>query len=128
VRSAINYIASVVEDGTEEKLRQAIRTVWPEEGDELVDTIAEQWIEQGRQRGLEQGIQQGKREGVREGLLTGIKLALKLRFGSEGLRLLPEIYKIEDVDVLRAIHEGLEMVNTLDELTLIYRPGGDDGD
>ena len=102
-----------------------------------METILERWAERGFQRGLEQGVQQGvqqglergvqqgKREGVREGLLAGIKLALKLRFGSEGLRLLPEIYKIEDVDVLRAIHEGLEMVNTLEELMLLYRP--DDG-
>jgi hypothetical protein len=120
-------------------VRKAIEEAFPA-GGELMETILERWAErgfrqglkQGVQQGLERGVQQGKREGrqegMREGLLTGIKLALKLRFGSEGLRLLPEIYKIEDVDVLRAIHEGLEMVNTLDELTLIYRPGGDDGD
>jgi len=41
-------------------------------------------------------------------------------FGSEGLKLLPEIYKIEDVDVLRAVHRALKSVNTLDELRALY--------
>jgi predicted transposase/invertase (TIGR01784 family) len=156
-RTALSFFESMLRyvsgarDESDAEVRRAIEEAFPA-GGELMETILERWAERGFQRGLEQGVQQGlergvqqglergvqqglergvqqgKQEGVREGLLVGIKLALKLRFGSEGLRLLPEIYKIEDVDVLRAIHEGLEMVNTLDELTLIYRPGGDDGD
>ncbi|MFQ5872778.1 MAG: hypothetical protein ACE5JL_03115 [Dehalococcoidia bacterium] len=80
-------------------------------------TVAEKWIEQGRQEGL----QEGRQEGVREGLLAGIELGLELKFGSEGLRLLPEIRKEEDVDVLKAIHEGLKTVDTVEELRRIYR-------
>lgn len=74
----------------------------------------------GFRKGVQQGIQQGVQQGVRQGLLSGIKVGLKLRFGAEGLRLLPEIHKIEDVDVLQAIQEGLETVETVEELRRIY--------
>jgi hypothetical protein len=73
------------------------------------------------QIGIEKGIQQGIQQGIREGLLAGIELGLELKFGSAGLRLLPEIYKIEDVDVLRATHEGLKVVTSVEELRLIYQ-------
>lgn len=65
--------------------------------------------------------QEGVKEGMQQGMLAGIELGLELRFGSEGLRLLPQIYKIEQVEVLRAIHEGLKTVTTLDELRRIYQ-------
>lgn len=76
----------------------------------------------GIKKGIQQGIREGKRQGMREGLLAGIELGLELKFGEAGLRLLPEIYKIEDVDVLRAVHEGLKIVTTMEELRLIYQP------
>ena len=79
-----------------------------------MSTIADKWIEQGMQQGIQQGM--------RQGLSAGIKLGLKLRFGGEALRLLPEIYKIEDVDVLQAVQDGIDTVTTLDELRRIYQP------
>jgi hypothetical protein len=66
-------------------------------------------------------MERGMREGVREGLLAGIKLGLKLRFGDDGLAMLPEIYKIEDTDVLRTVHEALETVRTPTDLRRFYR-------
>lgn len=53
--------------------------------------------------------------------MAGIELGLELRFGAEGLALLPEIYKIDDVDVLRAIQQGLRRVETPEALRIIYR-------
>jgi len=90
-----------------------------------VSTIAHQWMAQGFQKGLQQGIQQGLQQGIqqgqRQGLLDGITLGLELRWGADGLRLLPEIGRIEDVYLLRAIHEGLKRVGTPEELRQIYR-------
>ena len=57
-----------------------------------------------------------ERFGIRQGLLEGIELGLKLRFGTEGLSLLPEISTIEDVEQLRAVLTGLETATNLDEL------------
>jgi hypothetical protein len=48
-------------------------------------------------------------------------MGLKLKFGAEGLKLLPEIRKIDDVDVLYAIQEALSEVNTPVDLRRIYR-------
>lgn len=62
-----------------------------------------------------------ERIGIRQGLLEGISLGLRLKFGSEGLGVLPEISEISDVEQLRAILAGLAEVNTLDELRFIYQ-------
>ncbi|RMF29843.1 MAG: hypothetical protein D6759_13130 [Chloroflexi bacterium] len=69
---------------------------------------------------MQQGIQQGVQQGLREGLLAGIELGLELKFGAEGLKLLPEIARIEDPAILRTVHEGLKIVTSLEELRDLY--------
>jgi hypothetical protein len=61
-----------------------------------------------------------ERSGIRTGLLEGIELGLELKFGSEGLTLLPEISTIYDIEQLRAIKSGIKTVNNLEELQQIY--------
>ena len=80
-----------------------------------------QGIQQGRQQGIQQGIQQGMQQGIQQERLDGIKLGLELKFGAGGLRILPEIREIDDVDVLRAVRDGLKTADTLAELRRIYR-------
>jgi hypothetical protein len=109
----IDWVMTLPE-GAEEKLWQEIRECEEEKQMTYMTSI--------ERIGFKKGIQEGRQEGIREGLLAGIKLGLKLKFGSVGLRLLPEIYKIEDVDMLRAIHEGLETATTMEELRQIYQP------
>lgn len=57
---------------------------------------------------------------MRQLLLEEIEYLLETRFGAEGLRLLPEIRKIQDVDMLKAIHVALKRVNGLHEIRRIY--------
>jgi hypothetical protein len=124
----VQYLVTAAETITERDLREAFTATIPG-GDVIVSTIAQQWIAQGFQKGLQQGlqqallqgIQQGQQQGLRQGLFDGITLGLELRWGSAGLYLLPEIGRIEDVHVLRAIHEGLKRVSTPEELRQIYR-------
>lgn len=62
-----------------------------------------------------------KQEGLREGLLEGIKLGLELKFGNEGLQLLPEISQIQDIEVLKEIQSGIKHVSSTQELRSIYQ-------
>ena len=60
------------------------------------------------------------REGLQQGLLEGIELGLELKFGGEGLKLLPEISQIGDVEILRAILAKLKQAKTPTDLRSIY--------
>jgi len=77
-------------------------------------------IEQGFQQGHVEGRVEGRAEGRVEGLLSGIKLMLEMKFGADGLRLLPEIEQIPDPDVLAAVLAAIKDVPTLDELRRVY--------
>jgi hypothetical protein len=59
---------------------------------------------------------------MRQILRESIELGLELKFGSEGLEILPEISEIQDVEQLRAILTGVKRVNTLSELRQLYQP------
>lgn len=130
LETILRYVALGTDRVSEEGLRRAVETVFAGQGGTAMRTLAEQWIEQGiqqgRQQGRQQGIQQGRQQGIqqgrREGLLAGIELGLELKFGEAGLRLLPEIYEIQDADVLRAIHEGLKTMTAVEALRRIYQP------
>ncbi len=65
--------------------------------------------------GIKKGIEQSQQE-MRQILLDSIELGLELKFNSVGLSLLPEIYQIQNVDLLRKIQRGLKTANTVDEL------------
>jgi predicted transposase YdaD len=88
---------------------------------EILQKGVEQGREQGLQQGREQGLQQGREQALRQGQYSTIALGLELKFGTEGLQLMPEIQQIEDMAILEAIVQGIKTLNTLDELRQIYR-------
>ncbi len=88
---------------------------------EYVTSVERIGMRKGRQQGLEQGLEQGIEQGKREGLWTAIQLGLDLRFGAPGMALLPEIYKIEDVDVLKTITDAIKTAKNPEELRGIYQ-------
>ena len=121
LEAMMRYVTAAGQGVTFEDVRNAIDAVASSEGDVLVGTIAQEWLKQGLQQGLQQGERTGEARGLRQGLLSGIELALELRFGVEGLRILPEILRIEDVGVLKAVHEGIRSVTRPEELRHIYQ-------
>ena len=125
IETLLRYMATGATTISEHDLRKAVSEAFPEQGGELMSTIAEKWIEQGIQQGIEQGIEQGIQQGIqqgaREGLLKAIQLGLELKFGAEGITLYPEIKKIEDMDVLDTISEAIKSVKTLEEVERIYK-------
>jgi hypothetical protein len=62
-----------------------------------------------------------ERIGINKGIKQGIELGLELKFGNEGLLVMPDINKIEDLDVLKAVQSGIRTAKTLDELRKIYQ-------
>lgn len=108
----LRYVSQSGRNVTAADIQQAVVTVFPEEGAVLMATAAEQWME----RGKELGIVIGKQEGERNGLLAAIELGLELKFGATGLQLLPAIYHVTDLDVLRALYKGVKVAQSLAEL------------
>ena len=83
-------------------------------------------LERGRQEGMEKGMEKGmelgRQEGLWSGLLEAIAFGLDLRFGPAGLRLLPEISRIQDINRLREIQERLKTAQSPEELRLTCQP------
>jgi predicted transposase/invertase (TIGR01784 family) len=112
LEAVIRYVMSAGQAITVEDVRRALEEA-AEEGTELMGTIAQELLRQGEQR--------GEQRGLRKGLLAGIGLALKLKFGLAGTMLLPEIYALEDVAVLQAVQDSIEVATTPEELRQVYR-------
>jgi len=66
-------------------------------------------------------VTSGERIGLKKGLLSGIKVSLEVKFGSDGLTVLPEIAQIENVDVLEAILTSIKTVDSIEELRQVYQ-------
>jgi hypothetical protein len=63
-----------------------------------------------------------ERVGHRRGLRRAIELLLKVRFGEEGLKLMPEIREIHEDEKLEAILTALGTAASLDELRRLWSP------
>jgi hypothetical protein len=64
-----------------------------------------------------------ERVGRRAGIRLGIESLLRVRFGEDGLRLMPEIQAIHEEDQLLAILKALETAASPDEVRRLWSPG-----
>ncbi len=81
-------------------------------------------LKAGIQQGMQQGIQQGIQQGKIEGLLRGIELGLKIKFGIEGIKLLPRIKKIKDIYLLEAISDVIETAENVSQIEELLKNQG----
>jgi hypothetical protein len=63
-----------------------------------------------------------ERWGRCEGLRQGIEVVLRLRFGEEGLKLMPEIREIHEYQKLEEILKALETATSLDAVRRLWSP------
>ena len=84
----------------------------------MVESFAYELI---KEEGLREGLEEGRKEGLREGLLEGIELGLELKFGVEGLQVMPDVRRIEDVAVLETLHQALRQVGSVEEFERLMR-------
>ena len=59
-------------------------------------------------------------KGLLEGILKGIEACLKLKFGAEGLELMPELREIQDHELLGKILDAIETAASPDELRRVW--------
>lgn len=64
----------------------------------------------------QQILREGEARGRREERLSGIEIALEIKFGNEGLQLMPQISQITDLEKLKVIQRGVQTVISLEEL------------
>jgi predicted transposase YdaD len=74
------------------------------------------WYQQILKEGEKLGEQRGEKRGEKRGIVSAIELSLEIKFGTEGLQLMPIISQIYDLEQLKTIQRGILTVNSLDEL------------
>jgi hypothetical protein len=66
------------------------------------------------------GREKGREEGREEGLLEGIEACLKLKFGAEGLELMPDLRELHDHKRLRAVLEAIPAAASPNDLRRVW--------
>ena len=61
-----------------------------------------------------------ERVGMEKGLLKGIEECLELKFGDEGLKLMPELREIQDHELLDAVLGAIKKASTPDDLRRLW--------
>lgn len=78
------------------------------------------WYQEIEQRGIRIGEERGRRMGEelgrRENFISNIATILEVKFGSEGLELMPQIVQISDLERLQEILRSIVVANTIEEL------------
>jgi hypothetical protein len=62
----------------------------------------------------------GERIGLEKGLLEGLEVALKLKFGDEGLKLMPELRELQDHELLDAVLDAVPRVASPEALRRMW--------
>ncbi|MCX6032367.1 MAG: hypothetical protein NT169_24115 [Chloroflexi bacterium] len=61
------------------------------------------------------------KQGWREGILEVIEQALDVKFGADGLRLLPEIQQIKAAKQLKAVRRAIQVAHTPEDIRRVYQ-------
>ena len=108
IEAVFRYIFSATDNITVEEIKVMVEeSISKDKGGEIM-SLAERL----RQEGFQQGIKQG--------LLEAIELGLKLKFGTDGLKIYPEISRIDNVDTLKSIKEAIEIAKEIDEIKRFF--------
>ncbi|WP_413173920.1 Rpn family recombination-promoting nuclease/putative transposase [Anabaena azotica] len=67
---------------------------------------------------LQQGEKQGEEKGEKKDRISSIELCLEVKFGDEGLKIMPKISEISDLETLKTIQRSILTVENLEELRL----------
>ena len=115
----LKYVASGTDRVKSDDIGKAITGILEDRGEDIMPTLAEQWIEQGLEKGLQQGLQEGLQKGLQKGKLQTAREAvietLELRFGVVPRSIIKEIDKIEELTLLKILHKQGVTFESLDQ-------------
>ena len=73
-------------------------------------------FKRGISEGRQKGMLEGRKQGMLEGTLEAIEMGLSIKFGAGGLRLLPVIRRIKDIERLDMIKKIIKATDDLAEV------------
>ncbi len=115
----------IKQEGLEEGLKEGFKQGFQEGLEEGLARGREEGrgegLMEGLMRGREEGLERGREQGYREGVLEAIALGLELKFGMEGLKLMPEIEAITDLGILRILEKAIRTAQSPEEFRELYR-------
>ena len=80
VEAALRYISSGSTHVEKEDIVRALKVTLDEEGEDIMSTLAEQWIDEGFQKGMEKGEQKGEQKGMLREARENVLEAIASRF------------------------------------------------
>jgi hypothetical protein len=120
----LRLVRGLYERGFEAKdVRELFRLIdWLMELPPALDKVFWQEIDKLHEENRMPYITSVERHGRCVGLSQGIEVLLRMRFGDEGLKLMPEIREIYEYEKLEAILNALETATSLEEVRRLSSP------
>jgi hypothetical protein len=121
----IRLVRNLLERGfTPKDVRELFRVIdWLMELPPPLAIVFRQEIEKIQEEKRMPYITSIERYGRRWGMCRGIETLLHMRFGAEGLKLMPEIREIHEEEKLEAILKSLEAGGSLEDVRRVWLPG-----
>lgn len=102
--AALYYVAAAAPQVTGEGLRQALREKLGKREEEIMGTIAQEWLREGREEGLTDGRRLGALEALRVACVRLVRLKLD---AAEADSLASRLEPVSDLQILEALLEAI---------------------
>jgi hypothetical protein len=107
LHTVLYYIGNASKHLAAEEVVMIVQQTLADEGNEIMQTVADYWIEQGIERGIERGIEQGIEQSILE--------LLEVRFGAIDLEIKTRITAVTNLTTLRQLLRHAALAETTDE-------------
>ena len=126
VRTIMYYLSDATEKVTREDLEEVLLRQGAE-GEQVMATIAQEYIQEGIQLGIKQGLEQGLEQGIEQGriqnLQDNILDLLDIRLGAVSDEVAEGVTAVTDTAILRQLHREAATAATIetfvDKLSLL---------
>lgn len=114
LETVLRYLSVTAERLTAEELQTIVTDVLKQQGDELMPTIAQQWLEEGRQQGLEKGLEKGLAQGLQV-MRQNVLDLLEIRLQVPPARFKEQLAKVDSLETLSLLIRRAGTVDNVDE-------------